>query len=153
VNAAFQCQNEVNGQLCDNIVKIPINLEKIEVKFPEKDLSLIQINEKIGMKMTYPKFEMMDMINEFQEHPDDYELAFDIVADCVQCVYDADSVYDRFEKDEMVKFLESLPVDKFAKVEVFLMNVPTVSHTLDFNCNKCGHKEQMVLKGVESFFG
>lgn len=153
IQAAFQCQNNVDGQPCENVVKIPINLETIEVKFPDKDYSLIQINDHMGIKMTYPKWEMMDLVTDLQTDPENYELAFDIVTECVECVYDGDTVYDRFETGEMVKFLENLPIDKFAKVEEFLMNVPTLSHKVDFECKKCGHKEQLILQGIEAFFG
>lgn len=152
VIAQYECQNEVDGKPCKNVVKILIDLEKIEVKFPEKDYSLIKITDKVSLKMQFPKFELLDKITEFQLHPDDYELGFEIISECVKCVVEGEKIYDEFTMDEMKLFLETLTVNKFSEVEDFLNNLPTVSKKLEFHCHKCGFKDEILLEGVESFF-
>lgn len=149
----FVCTNKKDGKTCDNVVKIPIELEALEVSFPEKDLSVVKVTDSIGLKLKYPRFELIHKIIEVQQHPDDYELGFDIIADCVESVYEGDKVHTRFEKKEIVEFLEKLPIDKYAQIEEFLSNAPTIKKDLDFKCNKCGYQTQIHLEGLQSFFG
>jgi hypothetical protein len=80
---------------------------------------------------------------------------FKIIVDSIDYVFDAENVYKGKEtsKPDMVKFVESLTEDAFDKIKEFFNNLPTLKHTVDYKCTKCGHKEPVTLEGLEDFFG
>ena len=53
--------------------------------------------------------------------------------------------------------IPKLPVltteDGMNRIKEFFGNLPVLRHEVDYKCTKCGHKEQVLLEGLEDFFG
>ena len=45
--------------------------------------------------------------------------------------------------------VEEIDLEKFKD---FFSTMPEVKKDLDFNCPKCGHNEQITVKGMQNFF-
>ena len=77
---------------------------------------------------------------------------FDLIASCVDNVFDADNVYDDFTKDEIQSFIENLSKKQFEKASFFFESLPKLQHEIEWTCSKCGKKEKITLEGLQSFF-
>ena len=80
---------------------------------------------------------------------------FKIIVDSVDFVFDAENVYKGAEttKQEMMAFVENLTEGAFDNIKEFFSNQPKLKHVIDYKCSKCGHKEPVILEGLEDFFG
>ena len=152
IEPSFTCNQEVGGKLCGNIDKYPIRIDEIKIDFPDKDYSKIMVKEDIGIQLKYLSTEEVKV---HDDENDPIEKMFKIIVDSIDYVFDSENVYKGKEtaKAEMVKFVESLTEDAFDNIKEFFGNLPTLRHKVDYKCTKCGHKEPVLLEGLEDFFG
>ena len=72
----------------------------------------------------------------------------------IESIYDADNVYPASEstEKELIEFIDSLSHKHLEKIQEFIQNIPKLQHTVKFKCKECGHENEVVLEGIESFF-
>ena len=147
----------------DNVVKVAykdyednkvydfdVNLDKIEVKFPEKNDPKIKISEKTGIMMRYPSaslYEDNDFLNANKEQ------FFELIIRCVDSIFVNDEIYEAKEhnKKEIAEFLEGLSVKTFNQIQEFLINVPKMEHTIEYK-NSLGNDRKITLSSLNDFF-
>ena len=54
--------------------------------------------------------------------------------------------------EEITEFLGSLNTKQFETIREFFQTMPNLRHEFDYNCDKCGCKEHVILTGIEDFF-
>ena len=130
-----------------------INFDDIQPPEIKKVVTKIELTDDVGMTLKYPS------IGDIQKHDSDkmesVEGMMEVVVDCIESIYDADNVYSA--KDESRKslkeFIDSLNSQQFSKLTDFFENVPALNYNLNFKCSKCGHKNEIELRGLQNFFG
>jgi len=72
----------------------------------------------------------------------------------IESIYDADSVYPASEstEKELIEFIDSLSHKHLEKIQAYIENIPKLQYTVRFKCAECGHDNEIVLEGIESFF-
>ena len=153
IEPSFTCnQPGKDGKPCGQVDKYSIRIDEIKIDFPEKDHSKIMVTDDIGFQLKYMSTEEMKV---HDGETDSIEKMFKIIVDSIDFVFDAENVYKGKEtaKAELVTFVENLTEDAFDKVKEFFSNQPKLRHKVDYKCSKCGHKEPVLLEGLEDFFG
>jgi hypothetical protein len=148
----YVCTNVVDDKQCGNKMGVKINLLEIQVNIDPNMSNEIQLTNNIVMKMKYPKFSIIEKLSKKESA---VEIAFEIMADSVESIYDGEQYYYGHEtsKEEMMQFLESLSQEQFSKLENFFENLPKINKKVDMKCSKCGFDHTMDLEGLENFFG
>ena len=153
IEPSFTC-NQVNdkGETCGQVDAHPIKIDEINVNFPKKDYSKIMITKDVGIQF---KFLSADELKVHDGETDNIEKMFKIIIDSIDFVFDAENVYKGKEtsKGELIQFVENLTEDAFDQIKEFFNNQPTLKHTIQYKCSKCGHSEPVTLEGLEDFFG
>ena len=152
IESAFVCQNEVDGEVCGTSNDVSVNINDIEVTFPEEDNSKVMITDEVGIQFKYLT------TAELQYHDneeDTIEKMFKVIVDSIDYVFDPEGVYKGSEtsKAELSEFVENLSEDVFDKIKEYFKMQPQLRHTLDYKCSKCGYVEEVKLEGLEDFFG
>jgi|TARA_R100000030_G_scaffold99921_1_gene91837 hypothetical protein len=134
---------------CNHITEVSINIDDIEVQFPENYSDKIQLTETIGIKM-----KPIGFTSSFDLNLDDpsFDDLIAVVAQCVDMLYDDQNVYEDFTQEELVTFLEGLNQSQFAKIQEFFNMSPKLSHTITWTCEKCGETETITVEGLNNFF-
>jgi hypothetical protein len=117
----------------------------------ESHTNKIQLNENLGVCLKYPTFEMIQKY----ETMDEKDIMMTILIDCIDYIYDKDSVY--YAKDttrqELEEFVDSLQQSHLEKIKVFFDTMPEVKKDVHFKCPKCAYEEDIAIRGLQSFFG
>jgi hypothetical protein len=152
VENKYVCTNLVDEKQCGNKMEVKINLLEIEVNVNPESSNEIRINDKIVLNMKYPKFSIIEKLSKKDSA---VEVAFDIMIDSIESIYDGEQYYYGHEtsKEEMMQFLESLNQEQFSRLESFFENLPKINKKVDMKCSKCGFDHTMDLEGLENFFG
>lgn len=147
----------------DNVVKVSykdnedqkvydfeIELDKVEVKFPEKVNNNISITNKSGIIMKYPSASLYDD-KEFLSLEKDY--MFELIIRCIESIYYEDQIYQckDYKKKDLNDFLESLDIKTFEKVQNFLLSVPKMEYVIEYK-NSLGNDRKIVLNSLNDFF-
>ena len=79
----------------------------------------------------------------------------DVVANCIDQIYDGDDVYDSSTttKKEFIEFIENLTNNQFEKLQKFFETAPSLSHTFSVTNPNTGKESEFVIEGLANFFG
>lgn len=155
VEAKYRCNNQISGSEgmteCGNIMETSINVLDIKIDKEMTKDSLIKITNTIAMKMRYPTF---DVIKKAAETDDINEIAFNMIIDSIDTIYDGQQAYYAKDstKQEIIDFVESLNQTQFDKLQEFFEDLPKLDKTVQLKCKKCGFEHTIIFEGLESFF-
>ena len=134
----------------ETYVPVEIDLEEIEVEFQEGHTTKIELTEDVGIIMSYPTFEFLDLnIAEA-----DVNTLFSLIGNSIHQIYEGETVHERadFNKKELKTFLESLTSEQFKKVQNFFETMPRLRHTIEIENPKTKVMNSVTLEGLQAFF-
>ena len=152
VENKYRCDNQVDGSACGNIMETSLNLLDIKIEGVKENDDVIQLTDTISIKLKYPEF---SVINKLSKLTDVSDIAFEMIADSVEYIFDGEQFYYAKETttEEMVEFIEGLNQQQFAKIEDFFANLPKLEKKIEIKCSRCGFEHKLDVEGLESFFG
>ena len=133
---------------CGETNKVSIDINTIQVQFSEDHSDTIKLNDDIGIKMKYPTISNTDMFTD----ANDINKVFEIMETSIDYVYDSETVYDEFTKEELKSFIESMDKDQLEKIMNFFNTMPSLEHPVEYTCTNCGEVQKYTLKGISDFF-
>ena len=151
VETKYKCNNEVDGKVCGSVMETSFNITDIKVEFPTNVSDVVQLTKDVGVKLKYPDFKIISELKNIKSATD---MGFELVLNCVEYVFDGDSIYHASEtpKQELVTFMESLTKEQFSKIEYFIQNVPKISKNIQIDCKKCGYHHNIDVESLQDFF-
>ncbi len=143
----YRHANGVNreGAECQHVTPIVVNLGDVKVQSQEDHTNKIQLTDQIGVVMKYPTLDIMRSAATDKNE-------FEIVAKCIECVYDAENTYEPDNVEDALKFIHQLSTDQFAKIIKFFETMPKLTHRIDYKCEKCQQEDHVIFEGVADFF-
>jgi hypothetical protein len=75
-----------------------------------------------------------------------------LVASCIESVYDNDDIFEPDDVEDAKRFLGSLSNQQFLSVMKFFETMPTIEHTISYKCPGCGQNDTVTLRGLADFF-
>lgn len=148
MNIQIKCREED----CDELTPVSINVDDIAIINQEQERTiLLDKDTGVGVEMRYPSLELVSSLD--MEKLESIEGVMDLIVKCIDSIFDNDNVYDADTEspEELSSFVESLSSEQFKKIQLFLQDVPAVYYKADYNC-KCGRKQEVELRGLNSFF-
>ena len=133
-------------------VELEIDINEIEVVKDPEHTNKIELTDTVGLIMKYPDITMMNSMNDITGKKT--EEVFDLIARCVDQIYDEEKIYGKtdYTPKEVKEFILGLTQDQFKKLEVFFATLPKMQKKISFTC-ECGYTEKITLEGLSSFFG
>lgn len=147
----------------DNIVKVAykdaednkiysfeIDLNDVEVTFPENLSNNIKITENSGIIMRYPPASLYDD-EEFLSLDKNY--MFELIVRCIDKVYLGEEVYEakQYKKKQLDDFLDSLTIKVYEDIQKFLLESPKIEYKIKYK-NSLDNDREIVLSSLNDFF-
>ena len=135
-------------------VRYDINLAEVQVHFPEGHTNKVELSETMGIIMKYPSMDDFIKTSIIGATPDANSV-LDIVAGCIDQIYDGEDVYDSSttSKKEFVQFVENLTNSQFDKLQKFFETAPSLEHTFTVTNPNTGEPSEFTISGLSNFFG
>lgn len=156
VELRYECHNRVPTEtnpeaVCHHLSPVTINLDDVKVHTPKGHTKKIMLNDTVGVTLRYPTTQNYDFFVGSE--------AVDVVGAitvCLETIFTVSGdVHEVSETNptELSAFVESLSIPQVEKIKTFFDTMPKLTHTVPFTCLKCGYKEDIVLSGLQDFFG
>jgi len=154
---SFRCQNIIEDKddpekkdKCDHINDMGIDLNKVEVINKDVD-PVIKLTDSIGVEMRLPNYELAEKLNGISDT--DIDGMFGIIVDTIKYTYDGDDVTDMstVDRKDAIAWIETLTKEQFEKIQNYYANLPKLSMSVQFVCESCGYKDDILIEGLESF--
>ena len=146
VEANIPCQE------CGETTTIKLDLTKVKIN-KQKDIEYdIVLDGEVGVRLKYPDINII--MKNSSEGEIDAGSSFNVVADCVEYIFDKDKIYSSSDhsRDEIMAFLDSLSQQQFEKITEFFSNSPTMTYEVNYTCPHCKAKNKLKLEGIQDFF-
>jgi hypothetical protein len=142
---------KAGGDTKNATYEFEIDLNKVNIKWPEKVNKRIVVNDQINIQMKYPDATLYSN-KEFLAAQGRVIIDL-LIQNCVDKVFEGMTGYDfaTSSPEEIQTFLESLPITAIEKMREFLINLPTVYHEISYK-NKQDHERKVVLQTLNDFF-
>lgn len=134
----------------ERLYEFEIDLNDIEVIFPENIDNNIKITEESGILMKYPSASLYDDKEFLNLEKDQY---FELIIRCIDKIYYQDEIFEvsNYNKKEIEEFLENLSIKTFEEIQKFLINSPKIIHNIEYT-NSLGNKRSITLDSLNDFF-
>ena len=135
---------------CKHRTPVQINIDSISVEMPDSVNNVIELTDTVGLTLEYPNIQTITKLS--SQKMTDVERVYEIVPSCIESVYSADEIITDFTRTELNDWIMSMNQKQFASVIEFFNKIPTVKHTVEWNCEKCNTSDSVEIKGLQSFF-
>lgn len=136
---------------CPKSIPFEINLDEIELVEDENHTKDIKLTKVDGIVMKYPSFETLTKL----QGTNDVDALYEAIVNSIDYIYDAENTYDAksVKKEELHEYISTLTHAQFEKVSKFFETMPKIQKKVNITCPKCGKTEELVVTGLDNFFG
>lgn len=134
---------------CEHKNDVEINLETVQIENAENSTETINLTDDILLELCYPTYRrILD-----QESTGTGEDGLVLAETCVKAILTEEERFDVSElgDGELRDFLENLTTDQFKGITDFLIRIPKLEHTVEFNCVQCKEANTSTLRGMRDF--
>lgn len=151
IEVNYKCNNVTNNQVCNGTFSVTIDISKCKIDKKEDIKDIIQLNNKLSVKMKYPSYSIMKMI---MGNETVLEKKIRIIGSCIERIVNGDKIYTSkdFTKEELYGFIEELTNEQYKKLEEFIDNFPEFYVEANGVCTKCGHNHDVRYTDFTRFF-
>jgi len=133
-----------------------INIDEIQIQESKDHSKDIKLDDNLTLRMKYPSMSEFIKSN-FAVSADavDVDDTFKLIASCIDQIYSEEESWagsDSTDK-ELNEFVEQLSSKQFKEVENFFNTMPKLSHTVKVTNPNTKVESEVVLEGLQSFFG
>jgi len=141
----------------DGKTQVPalINLDDIQIKIDENHSQDIKLDDTLTLRMKYPSLDEFIKNNFASATEMNVDDTFDLIASCIEQVYSEEESWTAEDctKKELSQFVEQLSSKQFKEIENFFETMPKLSHTVKVINPNTKKENEVVLEGLQSFFG
>lgn len=132
-------------EACDepNIINMSLNDITIDTNNIKQE---IKITPTVGIKFRIPTIDDAIQSGDTQSVKVLYTL--------IDYIYDEETVYRKedYTEEEFHEWIDNLNENQVSAIREFVDSIPTLKHTLKFNCSNCNHEQSRQLEGLHNFF-
>ena len=140
----------------ETTVPVKIYIDEINVQKPENHSPDINLDGNLTLRMKYPSLDQFVTSNfSFNESGEDLDKSFEIIGSCIDVIFNDEDAWSTSDvtKKELMTWMDGLNSNQFKEIEKFFATMPKLSHTIKVTNPKTKVENEIVLEGLQSFFG
>ena len=133
---------------CEYPMKIEIDLTEVQVTKGEEVSNKIMLNDEVGVTL-----KPITLGNSKSLMKDETDINA-VLSAVIDTIFDDDGEYKSEEtsQKELDEFINSLNHEQVQSIQKYITSLPVLEHTITWKCPKCGHKNEVTLRGLQDFF-
>jgi len=132
-------------------VDVEIDLKDVNVQMSNDHTNIVQLTDNISIVMKYPTLSDMSGFDDKGQ----IQSIFEMIKRCVNEVHDGEEVHNKVDisEKELDEFIDSMSTENFEKVSAFFETMPKLQHVVEVKNPKTKKKNEILIEGLQSFFG
>lgn len=138
---------------CETKNEVKVDLEEVVVDNEVPNM-LIPLTDDITVQMKFPTYDDFLGNTTLMDSTTVTEALLQLIITCMDSVLTEEEKFSFRDEtvEEITNFLESMTSDQFEKISRFANTIPSVTKTVSFCCESCGHENEKTLRGLDDFF-
>ena len=150
IDVQFRCRSVTDEGECGHIFTVPLDIANSQLV--KEDISdKIALDDKMGMKLKYPKYGEMKraMMNE-----NEMDRKIRLFYNCTDYIYNGDEIHSMkdYSLEQFSAFVDALTDENFKKLEYWTDHLPRYVVYADQTCPKCGTHHHLHYEDMNAFF-
>ena len=140
----------------ETTVPVKVYIDEIEVVKDKEHTPDIDLDGNLTLRMKYPSLSQFVSSNfSFDSADEDLDKSFEIIASCIDVIFNEDDAWSTSDctKKEVLTWMEGLNSNQFKEIAKFFNTMPKLSHTIKVTNPNTKVENEVVLEGLQSFFG
>jgi len=140
----------------ETTVPVKIYIDEIEVVKNKEHTPDIDLDGSLTLRMKYPSLDQFVSNNfSFDDSGEDLNKSFEIIGSCIDVIFNEEDAWSTSDvtKKELMSWLDGLNSSQFKNIEKFFATMPKLSHTIKVTNPNTKVENEVVLEGLQSFFG
>jgi len=135
-------------------VPMSINIDSIQIQKSDDHNPNIKLDDTYTLKMRYPSLNEFIKTN-FNAEDIKVDDTFELIASCIDQVYSEEESWTQEDctKKELTEFIEQLNSAQFKEIEKFFDTMPKLSHSVKVMNPNTKVESEIVIEGLQNFFG
>ena len=132
-------------------VDVEIDLGDINVQMKEEHTNIVKLTDNIHIVMKYPTLSDMSGLTDASQ----VSSIFDMIKRCIGEIHDGETVYNKVDisEKELDEFIDSMSTESFENLSAFFETMPKLQHVVEVKNPKTKKKNEILIEGLQSFFG
>jgi len=132
-------------------VDVEIDLKDVDVQMSNDHTNIVELTDNIHIVMKYPTLSDMSGFDDKGQ----IQSIFEMIKRCVNEVHDGEEVHNKVDisEKELDEFIDSMSTENFEKVSAFFETMPKLQHVVEVKNPKTKKKNEILIEGLQSFFG
>ena len=133
-------------------VDVEIDLGDVDIQMSKDHTNVIQLTKDISVIMKYPTLSDMEG---FGDTEGQVSSVFTMMKRCINEVHDGETIYNKVDisEKELDEFIESMSTENFENFSTFFETMPKLQHVVEVKNPKTKKKNEILIEGLQSFFG
>jgi hypothetical protein len=142
----FKVQDSTDGIEYD----LELDLNDVEVQFPENHDKKIMITDDVGIIMKYPTPALSEKLKDAMNEVD---VTNSTILASVDLIFDEEETYSWSQStpQEQTDFIDNLPIDAYKKIQSFFETSPKIEHIVEYT-NSEGKVKKVMFRDLSDFF-
>lgn len=132
----------------EKIYPFVIDLNEIEMIEDPNHTKIIEVNDEIKIAMKYPT---IDIVKKFEGVTDVSGILDTMIINCIDKIYDDETVYEDYTEEELKVFLDNLSTKTNRDIDNFFKTMPKLYKKLEYTNTK-GSARVIELNKLTDFF-
>jgi len=139
----------------ETTVPVKIYIDEIEVVKQEGHTPDIDLDGTLTLRMKYPSLDQFVTNNFSFDEDDGLDKSFEIIGSCIDVIFNEEDAWSTSDvtKKELMTWMDGLNSSQFKQIEEFFTTMPKLSHTIKVTNPNTKVENEIVLEGLQSFFG
>lgn len=137
---------------CSTSNEVTINFENIKMTSNTTADKTVKLNDQYSIKLKHPSYQDVGLYLSRSETQT--QKLIDSIVMCLDSLITEDEIikFKEETKSDIEDFIDSLTTQQIEEIMQFINDIPTLSLDIDYDCVKCGHHNNITLKGLGDFF-
>ena len=140
----------------ETTVPVKVYIDEIEVVKDKEHTPDIDLDGSLTLRMKYPSLDQFVSANfNFDDAEEDLDKTFEIIGSCIDVIFNEEDAWSTSDvtKKELLSWMDGLNSSQFKEIEKFFTTMPKLSHTIKVTNPNTKVENEVVLEGLQSFFG
>ena len=157
VGESSEISVKCNNTECNAANKVLVDLESLSVDVSSVD-KIVKINDQFSVEMMYPTYKNMlaneDAKSGSNTQDQNMNDVLEMIASAIVAIMTEEERIDCRDQSpkEVMAFLDSMTAAQLQNLSAFFEDMPSLKHTVEFDCKECETHNELVLKGLSDFF-
>jgi hypothetical protein len=132
-------------------VDVEIDLKDVDVQMSNDHTNIVKLTDNIHIVMKYPTLSDMSGFDDKGQ----IQSIFEMIKRCVDEIHDGETVYNKVDISEkdLDEFIDSMTTENFENLSAFFETMPKLQHVIEVKNPKTKKKNEILIEGLQSFFG